>query len=567
MTLPKLRLSLLVTLLSVSALAAPRPRLVVLLVVDQLRADGLRPVYGRLLPPGSARAPGGFRYLLERGAYWPLAEYDVAQCMTGPGHATIATGAYPARHGIVSNSWWTGEAPAAGAPPPLVACVAPNAQAPAQGESPSRLRAPTLGDTLKERDARSRVVTLALKSRAAILLGGYGADLALWLDGAALAWKSSPYYTERRALPAALTALNARLAAEPAEAIHLLGDTVAGLDARPLPSPLPRRAAPDDVARIGQPAALRGPSGGPGLCSSVAADLTVDAAIALLEDDELALGRDDVPDLLAVSFSAHDLIAHTLGPQSPELYASTLGEDRAIARLLKAVAARVPGGLEATLVALTADHGGPAIPEDVAAQGQPAKVIDTEKLLAALTDDLDHRFPGVRPQAEPWFAAWARSNLWLNPAVIDPESPEWANVLAEVKRFALTAWGDVFADASTSAERRAGVWPVGALGQQLRNLVVEGLSGHVVFTPRPGAFDESAGDLVSHMTGYAYDRMVPMAIAGPGVRPGVLASHAEVVDLAPSLAFLLGMLPPAAATGTVRYEAIDAGKAPWTAAH
>ena len=189
---------LLSLMLALTAEAVEQPRLVLVVVVDQLRADALRPLLGRFLQAGTPKTPGGFRYLLQRGAYWPVAEYSMAQCITGPGHATIATGTYPYRHGITTNGWWGGDVPPERVLPDpqrdaaSVECVSPGKSAPELGQSPVRLRAPTLGDALREVDPRSQVFTVDLKARAAILLGGHSANLALWFDEPSRAWVSSP---------------------------------------------------------------------------------------------------------------------------------------------------------------------------------------------------------------------------------------------------------------------------------------------------------------------------------------------------------------------------------------
>ncbi len=541
-----LRLVAAFLLFALSAAAAERPRLVVVLVVDQLRSDALRPVFDRLLPPGTAKRPGGFRYLVERGAYWPLAEYRMSHCMTGPGHATIATGAYPSRHGISSNAWWATDC--------VLGCVAPRETDAALGDSPRWLRAPTLSDALDEAQPASRTVTLSFKPRAAVLLGGHTADLAVWLDEEALLWTTSAYYTRRGSAPA-LDVLNAGLARRRGPVTVDCAPEEGR--SRPLPSPLPARAAPNDVARCGTQPTL-GPAGYPAIYSPVAADLMVDAAIGLLDDPALALGRDEVPDVLALSFSAHDVVAHVLGPRSPEVLAMTVAEDRALSRLLAALAARV--GLQRTVVALTGDHGGPAVPEDLATAGQPAGVLPLDDVQAELARFLDAELPGVRGE-QPYFVAKRDLSLWFQPALLS--GPHGRDLLARSKRFALERWRESLTAALTVHEVADGRWPEGRLGEQARNSYVPGRSGDLVLYPRPGVFEGKPGDLVSHMTGYAYDCRVPLALVGPGVTPGVRASPAELVDLAPTLAYLLGVVPPASATGRVLHEALDPNTPAW----
>ena len=249
-----------------------------------------------------------------------------------------------------------------------------------------------------------------------------------------------PYYTQRSPVPPSVAALNVRLAA-PRSGAPPTVDEVLSLRPRAPLKPLPRRATVDKQ--------------GTDVDWSRAAQLTTDAAVALLEEKAIGLGADDAPDVLAVSYSGHDIVAHEHGPQSAELYATTLAEDRELSRLLRTVARVVPGGLGSTLIAFIADHGGPAIPEDLAALGQPARVVDIVELRAKLSAHLERTFGGLS-QGRPWFAAWLSSSLWLNPAVAASDSARRAEVLAETKRYVLESFGDVYVDAATATERAAG---------------------------------------------------------------------------------------------------------------
>jgi predicted AlkP superfamily pyrophosphatase or phosphodiesterase len=159
-------------------------RLGVVLVVDQFRADYLMRFRNRFLPAsGGAK---GFRFLAEKGAYFPLADHGLLQDMTGPGHAAVLSGAYPYRHGIPMNTWFDRDAKKE------VYCVGDEGahtigsegvvKDSKGGVSPRNFNASTVGDELKNAARASRVVSVSLKDRAAILLGGKRSDFTLWFD-------------------------------------------------------------------------------------------------------------------------------------------------------------------------------------------------------------------------------------------------------------------------------------------------------------------------------------------------------------------------------------------------
>ena len=210
---------------AVAASFPARPKLIVTIVIDQFRADYLLRFQSKFLP---AHLPqqriGGFKYLMEESAYFPYGEYGHAQCITGPGHATILSGAFPYQSGIVLNSWFNAstqsmEECTEDASYPIVGLTHPTGtdlplRELKKGASPRLMIAPTLGDELKNEGHPSKVVSVALKERAAVLMGGHRADLALWFDPLANQWISSTYYLPQEELPPWVRELNAPLRSE-----------------------------------------------------------------------------------------------------------------------------------------------------------------------------------------------------------------------------------------------------------------------------------------------------------------------------------------------------------------
>jgi predicted AlkP superfamily pyrophosphatase or phosphodiesterase len=535
-------LALCVLLLWSSAAAAQRgpitsrvlsdpPRLIVIVVIDQFRADFLSRFKGRFLP---AQLPngkvGGFSYLMKRGAYFPHAEYKVLQAMTAPGHATIATGAYAYRHGVPLNSWFSH---AKGA---REYCVQSDAYSligtkggsggPYSGTAPVALVGTTLGDALKNSGRQSRVVTVAIKNRAAILMGGYRADMAIWLEEKSFQWVTSSFYAKDGKLPAWVSGQNAAIQ-------KLLGSEYvwtakgkgSGLSDDG-PAQFTRRF------KVGSFDTIRSP---------LSAEMTIDAALAALKHYKLGSGKHS--DLLAVSLSGHDFLGHQIGPNRREMEEMTVAEDRAISRLLNAL------DLKTTVVAFTGDHGIPPAPSYLKSRGVPAQHMNHKGIAKKLNQHLNRRFG--KSAGGPWIQYATNFNFYLNHKTIAAKSLSRGAVESEVKAQLLALPGILYA--LTADEHARGVLPPGLFGIQAANSYFPGRSGDVVAIPRP--FHIKAGtSKASHLSGYTYDRTVPLIIAGPHIRAGVYASPAEIIDLAPTLSFMLGVVAPSLSEGRVLDE-------------
>ncbi|HTL11208.1 MAG TPA: alkaline phosphatase family protein, partial [Bdellovibrionota bacterium] len=204
---------LVAVLLSTPTFAAPK--LTVMLVIDQFRADYLLRFQKRFMAAGGADGKvGGFRFLMEKGAYYPDAQYDIMQSMTGPGHATVLSGSYPYQNGIVGNEWYdpkTGQIEYC-VEDPTTPTVGATPKSTHIGTSPRNFNGSTVGDEIKNAGHASKVISIALKDRAAILMGGYRADLAVWMDFASYHWVSSKHYLPDGKLPAWIEDENKKVA-------------------------------------------------------------------------------------------------------------------------------------------------------------------------------------------------------------------------------------------------------------------------------------------------------------------------------------------------------------------
>lgn len=477
-----------------------KPKLVVLLVIDQFRADFLTKYQKEFIQPGAKGEVGGFNFLMSQGAYFPLAEYDVLESMTCPGHAMIATGSHPYFTGISLNDWYDSESKK------KIYC----AEDAEFGISPRRLKTSTFGDELKNVSDLSKVVAVALKDRSAVMLGGHRSDVTLWMDSNDFKWTTSDYY--QKEVPSWVKALN--------ESLNQDGSFKKGNKA--------------ENKKL--------------LTTPLGAKITRQMAEAALKNEKL--GKNGRTDILAVSFSSHDMAGHLFGPNSAELKAMTLAEDQEISKFLGTLKKHL-GSLKDVTIALTGDHGvAPTV--DYATKSKfEAGYLDTLSMYKKIYENLNRKFG--KPSQE-WISAGLGFNFYINPEALKEREVSSELVQAEIKEIMKTFPG-VLAVA-TRSEIAKGILPVGELGQQLIRQYIPGSNGDVVLIPRPFYINKGES-LANHLTGYSYDRTVPLIILGPNIKRGIYSSSAKVIDLAPTLTFLMGALPPATTNGRVLHEIFD----------
>ena len=512
-----------------------RPKLVVVLVIDQFRSDYLTRFSSRFLPAKSANGDvGGFRYLMANGAFYPAARYDVLQSMTCPGHAMILSGSYPYMNGINLNEWYDpkrGKLSYCAYDPDSPLVGASNTED--DGVSPKNLIGSTVGDELKNAGHSSRVVAVALKDRSAIFLGGHRADSAIWLSKG-FQWVTSRHYAKDGQLPKWVDELNDSLKKRK-------GETVVW-SSKEKESGLSNAFESGEFSRtttFGTKDSLR---------YSPGVEITVDAALAASR--AYKLGQRTSPDVLAISFSTHDMLGHDVGPNAREMEEMTIVEDRAIARLLNGLRKSMRGGLADTVVVLTGDHGVSPDVDYLKAAGVPAGRMEDDDLLQNAEKAMVAKF-GPSPTGK-WMAAVRSFNFYFDRDALAKKDLASATAEDTVKAALLAEPGAAFVFGRS--DRAAGKLPPGQHERQIAKSYIASKSGDVVLIPKP--FFMEKGAFTTHMTGYAYDRSVPIVITGRNVRPGVRAEAADVVDIAPTLSFLLGVLAPATSEGRVLSESL-----------
>ena len=508
-----------------AAITSPKPRLVVVIAIDQMRFDYLER-FRHLFK-------GGLRTLLERGASFTNARYRHANCETGPGHSVMLSGRNGWHSGIIANGWFDAALGRS------VNVVDDGAMQPiggaGRGASPAHFSGFTLGDMLKKVSPEAKVVGVALKDRAAVLMAGTRADAAYWYEAGEGRFITSSYYMKEP--PSWLQAFNARGLPSVYAAngwTKLLTDEsvytrFAGEDAV---------ASEGDLKNITFPHTLAGAHGSPAFhdqfrFTPFADSLTLDMALVAMT--EHGLGVDDTPDVLAVGFSATDYIGHAFGPDSHEIMDQMLRLDLVIARLIDAVETRA--GRDRALFVLSADHGVMPLVESLQKRGIAAKRVVPAELRAAVTAALGERFPGKQDLV----ANTSDPDFYLNLDAIARHGLRRADVEKTIGD-ALLATG-VVAKIYT-ASSFAGEPPSQAADpyfDAVRRSYFGPRSPHVIARLKEYMYLTSSRGGTGHGSPYDYDSHVPLMFMGPGIRPGAYPAATGPEDIAPTLGVLLGL--------------------------
>jgi len=225
----------------------------------------------------------------------------------------------------------------------------------------------------------------------------------------------------------------------------------------------------------------------------------------------------------------------------------TLEEDKRLGKIFSTLTKTLPGGMKDVLIVLTADHGAATNPELAQKQKIAGGRIDQYALLDEMNDRLKGKFGKVDGG---WVLKEEEMNFYLNSSAIAEKKLERTVVEDALKVELLKTNG--IAHAFSGTDVRCRHLPPGIWEKQILNGYFPGRSGDVVAILKP--YWISGKDPVNHMTGYSYDRTVPIIFMGAQIQPGVFANHAETVDIAPTLAFLTGVIPPSQSHGRVLSE-------------
>ncbi|HEX9011707.1 MAG TPA: alkaline phosphatase family protein [Holophagaceae bacterium] len=521
--------------------AAPRPKLVVVISIDQCSAELIQ-TYGPELT-------GGLHRLLTDGVQFIEAYQDHGFTETGPGHSVLLSGRFPAHTGIVQNEWLdraTGK---------VTYCVADEAAKPLDGDrvhaaSNARFLGDTLGDWLQAQVPGARAFSISGKDRAAILMAGHRPSGVFWFTGPSGFGSSTAYLPQ---LPAWLVRFDRGLATRFA--------TRSWLWTRDPGTPEGRVAQwtfGQTVVRNGALPRLIQGAGMPldkGFTTRFTKSPFLDAvteegAEALVEGENL--GRGPATDLLTVSFSATDYVGHNYGNLGTEMRDQMHRLDATLGRFLAFLKRRDPG----VWVVLSADHGGMDAVEALQAEGFPAHRVDTAPFLAALNAAMKERFKAAADlfacPTEPtmlYLAEDAVKAAGLDRGTVLREAEAWLQARPEVAAAFTGQELEAVDPAATGSPRDS------RLDVLLRRSFLPGRSGDLLVAFKPFTlFGEPPREyLAGHGSPWAYDRRVPLVFWGPW-KAGARPEPVRTVDLAPTLARELGIKP-----GAVDGGALDLG--------
>jgi predicted AlkP superfamily pyrophosphatase or phosphodiesterase len=526
----KLRAVMLVPALLILPFAADgqarteRPTLIVLLTVDQMRGD--------YLDRFRSGFTGGFARLLRDGAVFTNARQDHGLPGTAAGHATIGTGRWPRSHGILRNVESVPDS------------ASPLLEAAGDGASPRGLQGTTLFDWIQARWPDARALSVSLKDRSAILPVGHARQHVYWYAGRI--FTTSRWYGD--SLPDWVRRFNRGLgpAQRPGRAWTLLRPRAA----YPEPDSMPYENAGDFAF----------PHGLPGDTLAAAAQMrlvpwgdSVTLALALEGVNRLRLGRGPGVDFLAVSLSVTDYVGHRYGPNSLEIHDQMLWLDRYLGQFLDALARRVPRNR--TLVVLTADHGVTAYPEWTRENGDPAAAYINREVDTVLVEELA-RLTSAYGRGR-WiqyreYGLVVFDRAGLRRVGVDPDS------LAEVLAARLRPIEGIL-----RVDTRRSLWAADSTVsdgvRRWQHHLAPDTPGDLMITPAENRVISRPGE-ARHGFATDADTWVGLVFSGPGIRPGRYAGRANTVDIAPTVAHLLGVAPLEPVNGRVLSEALAEGR-------
>lgn len=502
-----------------------KPKLVVGIVVDQMR-------YEYLYRYADRYSENGFKKLMGEGFNCRNHQYHYASTVTGPGHAHVYTGSVPAISGIVGNSWYNKQD---GTVEYVVSDTAQSTVGDGSAStgqmSPENLKVTTITDQLRiANQFKSKVVGVAIKDRGAILPAGH-TGAAYWYDAGTGNWVSSTYYM--KVLPSWLNTYNAqknpeKYASQPWNTLYDISTYVnSEEDDQPYESKLssdmkavfPHKFLKKEIATT--------PYGN---------TITLDIAIEALKNE--GLGKDEITDMLAISFSSPDYVGHYFGPQSVEIEDVYLRLDGEIERLLNTLDQEVGKGNYT--VFLTADHAVAEIPAYARKHNLPSGLFTGNELQKKANDILSAKYGDNK-----WIISQENYELYLNKSLLLEKNLTIDQVKNTIKSEMILMDGiyNVINLSEVGSESIPTFYK-----EKLLNIYNPKRSGEIMILIEPGWMDGYTKG-TTHGSMYAYDTHVPMLWYGWGIPKGETTRTTYIADIAPTVAELLHILEPSGSVG------------------
>ncbi len=522
------------------------PKLTILLVVDQFRADYLTRLKGLF-------GQKGFNRLINQGANFTNAHYAYSNTYTAVGHTTIVTGSLPSIHGIVANKWFDRKENR------LVRASEDDRTTGLggkEGASPQQLLTTTFGDQLRlSNNYQSKSIGISIKERSAVFMAGRRATGAYWFDGSQGNMSSSSYFMNE--LPEWVTNFNKEGYADkffqknwdrklPIEAYSIADKDDASYEGTWRGNSITFPHIMDGNSKEKGPSFYRQFGDTP-----FSNDMLTKFALAAIDNENL--GKDEYPDFLAVSFSAPDLIGHMFGPYSHEAQDMMLRLDDTIGNFLDQLDKRF--GLNNLLIVLTADHGVSPIPEYAQAHNLGGGRIDGLALKVEMEKLLVKEFGKVGN--DKYILALINHQFYLNEELIKQKKLSLTQIAEFLGQEAAKTKG--VSTYYTKERILTGRMPDTDISRRIMAGYSNERCGNVFLLVEPfvliaEAEDEYVG--TSHGTPYHYDTHVPILIMGSQIKPGIYKEACTPSDIAPTLANLLSVEAPSGSVGRILTEAL-----------
>lgn len=521
------------------------PKLVVGIVVDQM-------CYEYLYRYQDKFSEGGFRLLMDEGTNCRNANYSFIPTYTGPGHASIYTGTTPSNHGIVGNDWFDRAKGAS------VNCVEDSSVVPVGTVSeygyfsPRHLKANTITDQLKLTYPESKVISMSIKNRGAIIPGGHLSDGSYWYDYATGDFITSSFF--KKELPEWVIAFNEEKFVEESymEEWNTLLDissyTESGPDDSPYEHVFPGKTAPTfpyNLAEMTNGMVNYSLYTYTPFCNTYLTNF----AIASIENEKL--GKDAKTDMLCISYSSTDILGHSFGPYSVEIEDMYIRLDLEIARLIKELNRKVGEG-EYTLF-LTADHAVVPVPQYLTDNGLPGGYFFADTNWYTLRQSIMGKY------GEDLIVATPNLNIYLDHQKIEEKSLdrlEIANYISSI----VQNWKGVKRVFTAQQLYNS------SIGDEWMDMVRKGFhhaeSGDLIVILEPGYLPKSmdselARKGTSHGSAYAYDTHVPLLLYGKGIPIKEVFRNISITDMAATLTHILNLQNPNALTGRPILEVLN----------
>lgn len=519
-----------------------KPRLVIGIIVEQLKYDQLEKFRDRL-------GENGIKRLINEGSYFKNAAFEYMLTQSAPGHATISTGAEPSFHGITSDNWYV---PLKNE---LIYCTKDISVNPVGGSyeaglySPVNLQASSFSDELEmSTNKKAKVFGIGIRESSAILSAGHAADAAYWFDNTSGTWMSSTYYID--SLPDYVKDFNAmkypdsylngiwslfRPATEYLDCVADSNKFEAGFNGVGyFPYDLKKLRAKGAFNTRNDYSLLRE--------TPFANTLTTSFAKKIIEKEKM--GKDDVTDYISICYSATDNIGHRFGPSSVETGDAILRLDNEVKELLTYLNDSI--GKRNILIYFTSAHGISEIPDILSSHRIPAGYFKQNQALQLLRSYLN----AVYGEGD-WVKGYSERQVFLNRTLIEDARLSLDDVQKKVARFLVQFTGVAAAYPYSAFE--ANDFGNGNLRRIINNFNPQ-RSGDVIVTLNPGWVEKEGDYVTNHNSPYEYDSHVPLIWYGWTVNRSTVTRHVNMTDIAATLSSLCKIPFPNACTGEPMVE-------------